>query len=72
VVRQLPLEKYRVLEPPSVSELGPYLRDWLLHERDDVYWRAWKVSDHYREMKVKVLHLGGWYDIFLKGASQTS
>jgi putative CocE/NonD family hydrolase len=66
-VWRLPLEKYRVLEPPGVPELAPYLLDWLRHERDDNYWRPWKISEHYREMDVKALHLGGWYDIFLKG-----
>jgi putative CocE/NonD family hydrolase len=66
-VWHLPLEKYRLLEPPGVSELAPYLNDWLVHDRDDSYWRAWKVSNHYGKMNVKALHLGGWYDIFLKG-----
>jgi putative CocE/NonD family hydrolase len=66
-VTHLPIDNYPVLEPPPVSALTPYFRDWILHERDDEYWRPWKISDHYRELKVKVLHLGGWHDIFLKG-----
>jgi putative CocE/NonD family hydrolase len=66
-VTHLPINNYPVLEPPPISTLAPYFRDWILHERDDEYWRAWKISDHYRELKVKALHLGGWHDIFLKG-----
>jgi putative CocE/NonD family hydrolase len=65
---QLPIDSYRILEPPSVSTLAPYFRDWIVHEHDDQYWRPWKISDHYRELNIKVLHLGGWHDIFLKGS----
>jgi putative CocE/NonD family hydrolase len=67
-VGQLPLEGYRLLDPPAAADLAPYFRDWLRHERDDEYWRRWKVSDHYREMNVKALHAGGWNDLFIKGS----
>jgi putative CocE/NonD family hydrolase len=67
-VNELPVESYPVLKPPAASELAPYFRDWLRHERDDEYWRRWKVSDHYGEMNVKGLHAGGWHDLFLKGS----
>ncbi len=67
-VGQLPLENYKLLDPPPVADLAPYFRDWLRHERGDEYWRRWKVSDHYREMNVKALHAGGWNDLFIKGS----
>ncbi len=66
-VEQLPVDRYPLLEIPPVSALAPYFRDWVAHERDDDYWRPWKISDHYSEMKVKALHVGGWHDVFLKG-----
>jgi uncharacterized protein len=69
-VRQLPVDSYRMLELPPVSALAPYFRDWAAHERDDGYWRPWKISDHYGEMSVKGLYSGGWHDIFLKGTIQ--
>ncbi len=69
-VPQLPVESYRMLELPPVSMLAPYFRDWVTHERDDDYWKAWKISDHYAEMNIKALHAGGWHDIFLKGTIQ--
>ena len=69
-VTQLPVESYRMLELPPVSALAPYFRDWVAHERDDDYWRPWKISDHYAEMNIKALHAGGWHDIFLKGTIQ--
>ena len=69
-VAQLPVDGYRMLELPPVSGLAPYYRDWVAHERDDDYWRPWKISAHYGTMNVKALHAGGWHDIFLKGTIQ--
>jgi predicted acyl esterase len=69
-VEQLPVEGYHMLELPPVSALAPYFPDWVAHERDDDYWRPWKISDHYGEMNIKALHSGGWHDIFLKGTIQ--
>ncbi|HEX8151063.1 MAG TPA: CocE/NonD family hydrolase [Pyrinomonadaceae bacterium] len=67
-IGELPLENYKLLDPPPVADLAPYFRDWLTHERSDEYWRRWKVSDHYRGMNVKALHAGGWNDLFIKGS----
>src|SRR6266511_2606488 len=67
-VLQLPVENYRSIAVPPAQEVAPYFRDWVEHERDDEYWRRWKISDHYAEMNVKALHAGGWHDIFLKGS----
>jgi hypothetical protein len=65
----LPVESYRTIALPGAG-VTPYFRDWVAHERDDDYWRPWKISDHYGEMTVKALHSGGWYDLFLKGTIQ--
>jgi hypothetical protein len=67
-VQQLPVEDYRLINIPTPREVAPYFRDWVEHERDDEYWRRWKISDHYGQMNVKALHAGGWHDIFLKGS----
>ncbi len=67
-VQQIPVEDYRLINIPTAREVAPYFRDWVEHERDDEYWRRWKVSDHYGQMNVKALHAGGWHDIFLKGS----
>lgn len=67
-ITRLPLESYRLLDPAPVADLAPYFHDWLRHEHNDSYWRRWKVSDHYREMNVKALHVGGWNDLFVKGS----
>jgi hypothetical protein len=47
--------------------LAPYYFDWLDHAHDDDYWRRWNIEDHYGEIAVPALNLGGWYDIFLGG-----
>ncbi|HKQ72833.1 MAG TPA: CocE/NonD family hydrolase [Blastocatellia bacterium] len=67
-VQQLPVENYRLINTPTPQEIAPYFRDWVEHERDDEYWRRWKISDHYGQINVKALHAGGWHDIFLKGS----
>jgi uncharacterized protein len=67
-VNTLPLQDYPLLKAPQTSDLAPYFRDWLSHERDDAYWAQWRVSDHYSQMTVMGLHAGGWHDLFLKGS----
>jgi putative CocE/NonD family hydrolase len=67
-VEQLPVEDYRLISSPTAAEVAPYFRDWVEHERNDDYWRRWKISDHYSELDIKSLHSGGWHDIFLKGS----
>ena len=67
-VDQLPVESYRLLALPEIASLAPYYRDWIEHERQDEYWRSWKISDRYGQTSVKGLHAGGWHDLFLKGS----
>ncbi len=67
-VGKLPVENYQLISPPSAADVAPYFRDWVEHERDDDFWRRWKISDHYQELDIKALHSGGWHDIFLKGS----
>ncbi|MBE3100486.1 MAG: CocE/NonD family hydrolase, partial [Planctomycetes bacterium] len=67
-VQPLPVDAYPVLDLPDARQLAPYYRDWLEHDRQDDYWRRWKVSDHYGDVTVPALHTTGWYDLFLAGA----
>ena len=67
-VNTLPARDYAVLNSPPPSSLASYFRDWLAHERDDEYWKQWRVSDNYSRMTVMGLHAGGWHDLFLKGS----
>jgi putative CocE/NonD family hydrolase len=67
-VATLPVENYPLLSLPTPGSLAPYFRDWMEHERSDAYWQRWRISDHYREMRVLGLHAAGWHDLFLKGS----
>ena len=67
-VEPLPVESFRLLDPPAAAELAPYYRDWVTHERSDDYWRPVRVKDRYSDMTVQGLHGGGWHDLFLKGS----
>jgi len=44
-----------------------YFFDWLAHNRDGPYWWQQNVARNHARFQVPVAHLGGWYDIFLKG-----
>jgi putative CocE/NonD family hydrolase len=67
-VATMPVENYPLITLPAPGSLAPYFRDWIKHERSDAYWQRWRISDHYREMDVKALHVAGWHDLFLKGS----
>jgi len=67
-VRKEPIEAYTLFEAPTATDVAPYFKDWVTHESDDDYWRRIRVSDHYDQMPVKALHMGGWHDIFSTGS----
>lgn len=45
----------------------PFLRDWLSHPQNDLYWKRSRVGDNYAEIRTSVYHLGGWFDSFQQG-----
>jgi putative CocE/NonD family hydrolase len=49
------------------SRLGLFYLDWLEHEFDAAYWHPRQVEDHYHDIEVPALHIGGWYDAFVDG-----
>ena len=44
-----------------------FFQDWLDHPDYDNYWRAQALKERYQEVKIPVLQIGGWYDIFTGG-----
>jgi hypothetical protein len=44
-----------------------YYKDWIKHPSRDSYWEHINVNEKYDQIKIPILHLGGWYDVFLKG-----
>jgi putative CocE/NonD family hydrolase len=51
----------------ATAQLAPYYLDWLAHPDYDAYWKQWSIKEHFSDIQVPALHIGGWYDIFLAG-----
>jgi uncharacterized protein len=51
----------------ATAQLAPYYLDWLAHPDYDTYWKQWSIEEHFSDIQVPALHIGGWYDIFLAG-----
>jgi putative CocE/NonD family hydrolase len=70
----LPLTQYPAFNYDSLpagadatAQLAPYYLDWLAHPDYDSYWKQWSIEEHFGDVQVPALHIGGWYDIFLNG-----
>lgn len=61
----LPLTAY----PAFAGGDAPYYRDWLAHPTLDGYWQRFEV-DH-GAIGVPGLHVGGWWDVFVRGTVRT-
>ena len=46
---------------------GQFFFDWLQHPNQDDYWQRWSLEPRYTGIEVPALHIGGWYDVFLRG-----
>jgi hypothetical protein len=60
--RRMPLNSV-----PGLDTTAPYYREWLDHPTYDEYWRATAAQEHYDDVIVPSLIVGGWYDCFLPG-----
>jgi uncharacterized protein len=70
----LPLTNYPAFNYTSLpagadatAQLAPYYLDWLAHPNYDEYWKQWSIEEHFSDIQVPALHIGGWYDIFVGG-----
>jgi putative CocE/NonD family hydrolase len=60
--RSRPLNDIRALRT-----LLPAWQDWLEHPGRDEFWRAVSVAEHHAAIDLPALHVGGWFDLFLRG-----
>jgi putative CocE/NonD family hydrolase len=60
----LPLNKMAHLQ-----NISPHFFNWLAHPAYDDFWRAIDARQ-FDQIDKPVLHIGGWYDIFLNGTLQ--
>ena len=70
---KLPLSDYPLFEVPDpdaslTRNLAPYFLDWLAHPNYDDYWKRWTIEEHFADIKVPMLTIAAWYDIFLGGS----
>jgi uncharacterized protein len=72
---KLPLTAYPLFDlPPTAADpdlthsLAPYFLDWLAHPNYDEYWQRWSIEEHYSDIKVPMLTVAAWYDIFQGGS----
>jgi uncharacterized protein len=73
-VPTLPLANYPLFnfgQLPADAQLtpvlAPYFLDWLAHPDYDDYWKQWSIEEHFSDIAVPMLQVGGWYDIFNAG-----
>jgi uncharacterized protein len=54
---------------PHLDRLDPdsFYHDWLHHPQPDAYWHALSPSTQFDAVDLPMLHIGGWYDTFLRG-----
>ena len=45
-----------------------YYKEWLRHPTRDSYWERINLSHKYAQVKIPVLHMGGWCDLFVSAA----
>ena len=62
--RRLPLKDWAAL----LKETAPYFADYVRHADDGQYWWRVNVVRHKESIRVPMLHVSSWYDIFLEGA----
>jgi putative CocE/NonD family hydrolase len=70
----LPMANYPVFnfgQLPADTQLtaaiAPYYLDWLAHPDYDDYWKQWSIEEHFTNLAIPMLQVGGWYDIFNAG-----
>jgi len=73
-VPTLPLANYPIFnfgQLPADAQLtaaiAPYYLDWLSHPDYDNYWKQWSIEEHFSDIAIPMLQVGGWYDIFNGG-----
>ncbi|HEV8308442.1 MAG TPA: CocE/NonD family hydrolase [Methylomirabilota bacterium] len=60
--------RQRPLHPnPLVEGLDDWFNEFLAHPADGPFWWRWNITHQHAEVDTPIVHLGGWFDIFLAG-----
>lgn len=52
----------------SVAEIAPWLTAWLAEPPDSEYWRERSVASSREDVRVPIMVVAGWFDIFLNAS----
>jgi predicted acyl esterase len=52
---------------PLVEGLDDWYNDFLAHPEDGPFWWRWNIGHRHAEVETPIVHMGGWFDIFLAG-----
>jgi putative CocE/NonD family hydrolase len=52
---------------PPIEGIADWYFAWLAHPQGDQSWRTIDMTSRVAEIDVPILHLGGWFDVFLNG-----
>jgi uncharacterized protein len=65
----LPLGDAIPTRPGILAELDPtsFYWQWLQHDKPDAYWQTLSPEVEQAQVELPMLHIGGWFDIFLRG-----
>jgi len=56
---------------PLLEKQWPWWADILAHPARDEFWQGLSVADHFEDITVPALNIGGWYDIFITSTVRT-
>jgi hypothetical protein len=56
---------------PQLEKQWPWWAEILAHPARDEYWRDLSVADHFDDITVPALNIGGWFDIFVASTVAT-
>src|SRR5579864_4136476 len=67
--RQMELFRFRPLaQNPLFSDPFDWIKDYLLLQEDETYWKQFDVAQFHRTFAVPTYHLASWFDLFLGGS----
>src|SRR5262245_13762724 len=56
-----------LLSHAAMANPHAWLRDCLSHPDQDAFYEPFDIESHHKEIDTPMLHMGGWFDIFLGG-----
>jgi uncharacterized protein len=65
------LAKLPITDHPLLEKTAPWLANWVDHPERDELWEALAVVNHLDRVQIPVLHLAGWFDLFVDSACRT-